>query len=57
MEDGRDPPGHGFRALAMSTLKEILRYWHEVMTGSLHHAQNDKLESAWDRADTWRSAV
>ena len=57
MEDGRDPLGHGFRDLAMSTLKAILGYRHEVVTGSLHHAHNDKLESAWDRANTWRSAV
>jgi integrase len=42
--------GHGFRALAMSTLKERLGYRHEVVDRQLAHAQRDKLESAYDRA-------
>jgi hypothetical protein len=41
--------GHGFRALAMSTLKEVLGYRHEVVDRQLAHAQKDKLESAYDR--------
>jgi len=41
---------HGFRALAMSTLKEVLGYRHEVVDRQLAHAQKDKLESAYDRA-------
>jgi integrase len=45
-----DMTGHGFRALAMSTLKEILGYRHEVVDRQLAHAQKDKLESAYDRA-------
>jgi integrase len=42
--------GHGFRSLAMSTLKEKLHYRHEVVDRQLAHAQRDKLESAYDRA-------
>lgn len=45
-----DMTGHGFRALAMSTLKESLGYRHEVVDRQLAHAQKDKLESAYDRA-------
>jgi integrase len=45
-----DMTGHGFRALAMSTLKEILGYRHEVVDRQLAHAQKNKLESAYDRA-------
>jgi integrase len=45
-----DMTGHGFRALAMSTLEEILGYRHEVVDRQLAHAQKDKLESAYDRA-------
>lgn len=44
-----DMTGHGFRALAMSTLKESLGYRHEVVDRQLAHAQKDKLESAYDR--------
>jgi integrase len=42
--------GHGFRALAMSTLKERLGYRHEVVDRQLAHAQRDKVASAYDRA-------
>jgi len=42
--------GHGFRALAMSTLKERLGYRHEVVDRQLAHAQKDKVASAYDRA-------
>lgn len=45
-----DMTGHGFRSLAMSTLKEQLGYRHEVVDRQLAHAQKDKLESAYDRA-------
>lgn len=45
-----DMTEHGFRALAMSTLKENLGYRHEVVDRQLAHAQKDKLESAYDRA-------
>jgi integrase len=43
--------GHGFRALAMSTLKEQLGYRHEVVDRQLAHAPKDKLQSAYDRAN------
>jgi integrase len=42
--------GHGFRALAMSTIKEELGYRHEVIDRQLAHAQKDKVASAYDRA-------
>lgn len=42
--------GHGFRALAMSTIKENLGYRHEVVDRQLAHAQKDKVASAYDRA-------
>ena len=43
--------GHGFRALAMGTLKEQLGYRHEVVDRQLAHAPKDKLQSAYDRAN------
>lgn len=43
--------GHGFRALAMGTLKERLGYRHEVVDRQLAHARKDKLQSAYDRAN------
>ena len=42
--------GHGFRALAMSTIKECLGYRHEVVDRQLAHAPKDKVASAYDRA-------
>jgi len=42
--------GHGFRALAMSTLKEKLGYRHEVVDRQLAHAHKDKVANAYDRA-------
>lgn len=42
--------GHGFRALAMSTIKERLGYRHEVVGRQLAHAPKDKVASAYDRA-------
>lgn len=42
--------GHGFQALAMSTIKEQLGYRHEVVDRQLAHAQKDKVAAAYDRA-------
>ena len=43
--------GHGFRALAMSTIKERLGYRHEVVDRQLAHVQKDKVARAYDRAE------
>jgi len=43
--------GHGFRALAMSAIKEKLNYRHEVVDRQLAHAQKNKIDAAYDRAD------
>jgi len=42
--------GHGFRSLAMSTIKERLGYRHETVDRQLAHAQKNKVDSAYDRA-------
>lgn len=42
--------GHGFRALAMSTIKENLNYRHEVVDRQLAHAHKNKMDRAYDRA-------
>lgn len=42
--------GHGFRALAMSTIKERLGYRHEVVDRQLAHAPSNKIDAAYDRA-------
>ena len=42
--------GHGFRALAMSTIKEQLGYRHEVIDRQLAHAPRNKVDAAYDRA-------
>jgi integrase len=42
--------GHGFRALAMSTIKEQLGYRHEVVDPQLAHASRNKVDAAYDRA-------
>lgn len=42
--------GHGFRALAMSTIKEQLGYRHEVVDRQLAHAVGNKTDRAYDRA-------
>jgi hypothetical protein len=42
--------GHGFRALAMSTIKENLGYRHEVVDRQLAHGHKDKIAAAYDRA-------
>ncbi|MFZ6691843.1 tyrosine-type recombinase/integrase [Undibacterium sp. SXout20W] len=41
---------HGFRALAMTTLKEKLGYQHDIVDRQLAHAHKDKIASAYDRA-------
>lgn len=43
--------GHGFRALAMTTIKEKLGYRHEVIDRQLAHAQRNKVVAAYDRAE------
>ena len=42
--------GHGFRALAMGTIKEKLGYRHEVVDRQLAHAHRNKIDRAYDRA-------
>lgn len=42
--------GHGFRALAMSTIKEKLGYRHEVVDRQLAHVQRSMTDQAYDRA-------
>ncbi len=42
--------GHGFRALAMSNIKEKLGYRHEVVDRQLAHAPSSKVDRAYDRA-------
>jgi integrase len=41
--------GHGFRALAMTTIKEKLKYPHEVVDRQLAHAPRNKVDAAYDR--------
>lgn len=58
--------GHGFRALAMSTIKERLGYRHEVVDRQLAHAHKSKIDRAyglsWDALEPpdhlcqWRKA-
>lgn len=42
--------GHGFRALAMSAIKEKLGYREEVVDRQLAHAHRNKVIAAYDRA-------
>jgi integrase len=42
--------GHGFRALAMTVLKEDLGYRHETVDRQLAHAPRNKVDKAYDRA-------
>lgn len=42
--------GHGFRALAMSTIMEKLHYRHEVPDAQLAHAKRGDVNRAYDRA-------
>jgi integrase len=41
--------GHGFRALAMTTIMEKLGYRHEVVDLQLAHTKKDKIRAAYDR--------
>lgn len=41
--------GHGFRALAMTTLMEELGYTHEIPDTQLAHAKGDNTRRAYDR--------
>ena len=43
--------GHGFRSLAMTTLKEEVGYPHEIVDRQLAHAPGDKLGRAYDRTE------
>lgn len=47
---GKLMTGHGFRALAMSTIKEKLGYRHEVVDRQLAHQPKSKVDKAYDRA-------
>lgn len=42
--------GHGFRALAMSAIKQELGYRHEVVDRQLAHVPRSKIDKAYDRA-------
>lgn len=42
--------GHGFRALAMTAIKENLGYRHEVVDRQLAHAHRNNVDAAYDRA-------
>lgn len=42
--------GHGFRSLGMTTIKEKLRYPHEVVDRQLAHSR-DKIAAAYDRSE------
>lgn len=42
--------GHGFRALAMTAIKEQLGYRHEVVDRQLAHAHRNSVDAAYDRA-------
>jgi integrase len=42
--------GHGFRALAMTAIKENLGYRHEVVDRQLAHAHRNSVDAAYDRA-------
>lgn len=43
--------GHGFRALAMTAIKERLGYRHEVIDRQLAHSQRNQVVAAYDRAE------
>lgn len=42
--------GHGFRALAMTAIKEKLGYRHEVVDRQLAHSHRNSVDAAYDRA-------
>ena len=41
--------GHGFRALAMTAIKEELDYRHEIVDLQLAHAKKSRVDAAYDR--------
>lgn len=43
--------GHGFRALAMTTIMEKLNYRFEVIDRQLAHAKKNKIVAAYDRSE------
>lgn len=43
--------GHGFRALAMTTIKEKLKYRHEIVDRQLAHVHHNSVTRAYDRAE------
>jgi integrase len=47
---GKKMTGHGFRALALSTIKEKLHYRHEVVDRQLAHLPRNAVDQAYDRA-------
>ncbi|MBL3676977.1 MAG: site-specific integrase [Alphaproteobacteria bacterium] len=46
--------GHGFRALAMSAIKQEIGWRHEVVDRQLAHTPRNKIDAAYDRADFLR---
>ncbi len=42
--------GHGFRALALSAIKEKLSYTHEIVDRQLAHTPKSRVDKAYDRA-------
>jgi integrase len=42
--------GHGFRSLAMTTIKEKLKCPHEIVSRQLAHEQNNKSDRPYDRS-------
>ena len=42
--------GHGFRALAMTAIKEKLGYRNEIVDRQLAHAHRNSVDAAYDRA-------
>lgn len=42
--------GHGFRSLAMTTIKEKLKFAHEVVDRQLAHAPRNQVDAAYDRS-------
>jgi len=43
--------GHGFRALATTTIIEKLGYRYEVIDRQLAHSASNKIRAAYDRAE------
>jgi integrase len=48
---GKKMTGHGFRALALSSIKEKLHYRHEVVDRQLAHLPRTQVDQAYDRAN------